>query len=277
MIEHMQPNAEAIQQERIAAALQEAEEHIRNNITPALDGRKCVDGRYEPGTGQIARAGGDMGYVEILLALNARKKMYVLPEQCFDMVYEYVTKDGGSFNMHTDTHADPDGKEEAPGEPQLYDEVSPAIGCGHCAKPTDAKLAADYGLNAEEVKVVIKHAKKRRAEGDKVEIVKLHGDHAEQGTLIVESDAFSINASAEAGQSQYFIYDKKRDVAYMKEMIVWLQAHKGLNITELEFMEMSEQQTNATLKLLAENKPVLQVVIDNNGTASEPKFLQFVA
>ena len=76
----------------IEEKLHTVERYIQASLTPAKDGRKCVDGRYLPNqsAGMISRPGGDCGYVMALLALNSKKKLGLTPEQCFNAVYKAV-------------------------------------------------------------------------------------------------------------------------------------------------------------------------------------------
>lgn len=252
-------------------AVQEAEKHIRNNIIQAKDGRKCVDGRYNLGTGEIARAGGDMGYVEVLLALNTSRSLGLTPEQCFDLVYDYSTKEGGKFFMHTDTHADPFKEDSSHGE-------KPLIGCGHCAKAANPQFSSLYQLQSDEIQRTVEYARGREAQGDAIEMVVLEGEHAEKGTIIVDSDSYSVNAQDKDGESMYFIYDKKRDEAYMSGLVSWLRTERQLHeVTFEDFQTSSGMQTNATLHILAPGTPILQVAIDEKGQAAKPAFVTFTS
>lgn len=258
-----------MEEQRISEALERAAKHIEGNIIPAVPGRKCVDGRYELNSGEIARAGGDMGYVEVLLALNSQKGLGLTPEDCFDMVYDYSVRGGGAFYMHTDRHADPlDSAGNPHGE-------RPLIGCGHAGKAADPEFASLYQVDPKEVEEVIRYARDRKAAGDLVEIAPLEGEHKEQGTIIVNSDHYSVNAQARVGESMYFIYDKARDDRYIEGLVGWLNRERELDITEEDFRTVSDLQTNATLHVLAQGTPIIQVGISEHGVAASPQFIQF--
>jgi hypothetical protein len=256
--------------DRINRAIRDAHGHIDGNVIPAAAGRKCVDGRYEPGTGQLARAGGDMGYVLVLLALNAQKQLGLTSLQCLDLVYAYATHDGGPFSLHTDTRTDPpnDDFDQARNDAE--------IGCRHCANAATPAFAPDFGLDSDEVKTVIAYVKARQRHGDAIELVRLAGDHAEQGVLLVESSHYTVNASARDGKSMYFIYDRKRDDDYMFALVYWLQSYRGLGVSLEEFRSMAWRQTHATLRIQAREKPIMRVSIDESGSAAAPVFLQFI-
>jgi hypothetical protein len=261
---------DSTQPERIHLALRDAHGHIDGNVIPAVAGRKCVDGRYAPGTGQLARAGGDMGYVLVLLALNAQKQLGLTPMQCLDLVYGYATNDGGQFSLHTDTRTDPPSKDFS------HPRNDAEIGCGHCANAADPAFAPDFGLDTDEVKTIITYAKARQRNGDSVELVRLAGDHAEQGVLLVESSHYTVNASASDRKSMYFIYDRKRDDDYMFALVFWLQSHQGLGVSLEEFRGIAWRQTHATLQIQARDKPIVHVAIGESGSAVAPVFLQFI-
>jgi hypothetical protein len=170
--------------------------------------------------------------------------------------------------MHTDRHADPVEEHTSHGD-------KPFIGCGHCAKAANPEFASLYGLHPDDVKKTVEYARERQVKGDAVVIVPLEGEHAEKGTIIVDSDEYSVNAKDKDGKSMYFIYDKKRDDAYSDQLVFWLQSQKGLGVSGEEFKAMSDQQTNATLHVLAQGTPILQVAIGNDGVPAQPQFVQF--
>jgi hypothetical protein len=269
-VDSPEATGESSPSERIHLALRDAHRHIDGNVIPAAVGRKCVDGRYAPGTGQLARAGGDMGYVLVLLALNAQKPLGLTPVQCLDLVYGFATKHGGLFSWHTDTLSDP------PNGVFQHARNDAEIGCRHCANAADPAFAPDFGLDADQVKTVITYAKARQRHGDSIELVRLAGDHAEQGVLLVESSHYTVNASASEGKSMYFIYDRKRDDDYMFALVYWLQSYRGLGVSLEEFRSMAWRQTHATLRIQAREKPIVHVAIDESGVAAAPVVLQFI-
>src|SRR5918999_5790834 len=86
------------------AELAAAARHARQNVVPVAAGRRCIDGRYEPGqgSGMIARPGADFGYVMALLAVNHAKGLGLTPTQVVDAVYDAVVREGDRFRLHTD-------------------------------------------------------------------------------------------------------------------------------------------------------------------------------
>lgn len=240
-------------------------EYVVANTVAAKDGRKCVDGRYSTDTGEIARPGGDMGYVEVLLALNQEKGLGMTPRECFDLVYNYVTKNGGKFYMHTDHHADPEDDQET------HIDQRPLIGCGHAAKAADPQLAEKYGVNPEEVAEVVRYAKSKYTEekenqestGEQnltMEMVNLKGKHSERGTLVIIGKKNTVNSQDKNGEKMFFVYDQERDIENMRELVEGLH---NPEITIEDFVRVSNQQTDATLELLAKGKPVFTVNADN--------------
>jgi hypothetical protein len=254
----------------IATAVHQAHAHIVSNLTAAVAGRKCIDGRYPPDTGQLARPGADFGYVEVLLALNTRKRLGLTPRQCFDLVYAYATRDGGGFFLHTDIHADP------PEDDGTRDVVHATIGCAHCANAADPGLAPAYDLDPEEMTTLIRYAKDRHRRGDRVDLVCLSGAHTEQGVILVDSDHSSVNATDRAGTSRYFIYDQQRDDAYLFQWVYWLQSRHGLGLPLEAVRQMAARQTAATLHLQAAGKPMLRVTLDAAGQPAPPRFVEFI-
>src|SRR5207248_5575049 len=93
-----------------ASSLEAATTFARENVIPAFEGIKCIDGRYELAqeSGKIARPGAHFGLVLALLAVNSILDYGLTPADCFDQIYHIVTRDGDVFSMHTDEQADPD-------------------------------------------------------------------------------------------------------------------------------------------------------------------------
>lgn len=218
--------------------------HIKKNTVKAMPGRKCVDGRYEPGQeeGRIARPGADFGYVMILLALNKEKQLGLSPEECVDRMYDIVTKDGGTFFMHTDTHAH-----------------SPSIGCGHIAKACQEELASEYGLSAMDVKHALHYTQMRFKKGDSIHITTLTKDHEECAVLDVWGNQKTVRPYDPETGIMVFVYDRKRDTAFMRDVVVpQLHLPKG---TFADFNRVSNKHLAVTLRLLAFGKPILKITV----------------
>lgn len=230
--------------------LQQTTDYIHLNIIRAREGRKCVDGRYLPNqaTGMIARPGGDAGYVMALMAVNKKKKLGLTPEQCFNAVYKIVSRSKG-FCMHTDHHVDPDEHTH-----------NGLIGCGHMAKAANKSLAKDYDIDSEDMKRVVEYSRNIAEISKTVHMINLDGEHQEQGVLVIESTQYTINADNPKLGRMYFIYDKKRDEAFMQSLVEEMQL-EGISTDELyrEMKKESDIQLRATLHNLAKGLPVYTV------------------
>src|SRR6266568_417449 len=232
--------------------------YVRKNTVLAQDGRKCVDGRYPPDTarGMLARAGGDCGYVMALMAINRKKKLQLTPEQCFNAVYKVISqKMHGAFCIHTDHHADP----EQEGEPNSLHQT--LIGCGHLSKAAARwSLRQPYDVQGKDVKKIIAYAKNLADISDHVEMINLDGEHAERGVLIVDDTTHTVNAMDTKEHTMYFIYDKKRDEAFMKKLTA------AMAIPGVTFEDMKKEadiQLQATLHNLAKGLPIYTVSYKN--------------
>lgn len=228
--------------------------YVRNNTVLAKEGRKCVDGRYPPDTarGMLARAGGDCGYVMALMAISRKKKLQLTPEQCFNAVYKVISqKMHGAFCIHTDHHADP---EDTGANQHMHQTL---IGCGHLSKAASQwSIRRPYDLQGSDVKKIIAYAKNLADISENVEMVNLDGEHAERGVLIIEDTGHTVNAMDPKEHTMYFIYDKKRDEAFMKRLV------KDMAIPGVTFEDMKMEadiQLQATLHNLAKGLPIYTV------------------
>lgn len=220
--------------------------YVKASIVPAKEGRKCVDGRYLPeqATGMIARPGGDGGYVMALMAVNKKKNLGLTPEQCFNAVYNAVKDDSG-FCMHTDHHTDPDATTHIG-----------LIGCGHMAKAANRKFCDDYDVKCEDVEKVIAYARNVKEISKGVHMLKLEGEHKEQGVLIVQSTTHTVLADNPKLSQMYFIYDETRDNEFLKKLV------KEMHLEGVTYEDMkteSDLQLQTTLQLLALHLPIYTV------------------
>jgi hypothetical protein len=244
-----------------ASSLEAATMFAHENVIPAFEGVKCIDGRYELAqeSGKIARPGAHFGLVLALLAVNRTLGYGLAPTDCFDQIYHIVTRDGDVFSLHTDQQADPDylpaWGDEGPGHNR------PIIGCRHIAAAADRQFSSLYGVDYSAVVHALAYARQRSAAGDRIDVVKLRGDHAEQGVLIVTGTRRTVNPTN--GRSMYFVYDKTRDDAYVGKLVPQL----GMKaVTIAMFKEALDRQTQATLRLVAAGKPMFTV----NANGFEP-------
>ncbi len=238
--------------------LQHTINYVRKNTVTAMEGRKCVDGRYPPDTarGMLARAGGDCGYVMALMAINRKKKLQLTPEQCFNAVYKVISqKLHGAFCIHTDHHADPDHEGS---NHQMHQTL---IGCGHLSQAASPHLLRQpYDVQSHDVKKIIAYAKNLADISDTVEMINLNGEHAERGVLIIDDTTHTVNAMDPKEHKMYFIYDKKRDEAFMKKLI------KAMAIPGVTFEDMKKEsdiQLHATLHTIAKGLPMYTVSYKN--------------
>jgi hypothetical protein len=238
--------------------IQQTVEYVKKNTVAAREGRKCVDGRYPPDTarGMLARAGGDCGYVMALMAINRKKKLQLAPEQCFNAVYNVVSrKMHGAFCIHTDHHADPDHDIT---NDQMHQTL---IGCGHLSQAASWKFRRPYDIQSGDVKKIIAYARNLADISDRVEVVNLEGEHAERGVLLVDDLKHTVNAWDPKLHAMYFIYDKKRDEAFMKKLVM------AMNLPGVTFEDMKKEadiQLQATLHNLAKGLPIYTVTYKKN-------------
>lgn len=249
-----QEEAQMLNQE-IQEVLGKATAYVEGHVIDASLGRMCVDGRYKDGAGMIARPGGDLGYVMVLLAFNRKNNWGFSAQQVVGFVYEYVTRDGGEFFMHTDEHAEHKTKE---------DPLS--IGCGHVALALVEGFAPDYLLDSEDLREALVTLREKQEEWKDIKKVVLEGEHKEKGVLIVESREKTV--SPRDGEEMYFVYDETRDQDFMQGLVDFLSKEKGLDVTFDEFKQVSDIQVEATLQKLAPTKPILRVRFED----SSPQF-----
>jgi hypothetical protein len=154
----------------LAAAMR----HARETVVPIAAGRRCIDGRYEPGqgSGMIARPGADFGYVMALLAVNHAMGWGLTPVRLVDAVCDAVARDGDRFWMHTDQDAPwPSGT--GPAGPTAGGAGPTAIGCRHVSASLDPVLAPgffppSYAEPDADVRAALARVWDRAAAGDRV-------------------------------------------------------------------------------------------------------------
>jgi len=232
-------------------------QYVQKNTVAAKEGRKCVDGRYPPNTarGMLARAGGDCGYVMALMAISAKKKLQMTPEQCFNAVYKVVSqKLHGAFCIHTDHHADPDYE----GTHNMHQTL---IGCGHLSQAASWRFNQPYDVQSGDVKKIIAYARNLADIDDNVEMINLDGEHAERGVLIIDDMEHTVNAFDPKLHTMYFIYDRKRDEAFMKKLV------KAMDLPGVTFEDIKKEsdiQLQATLHNIAKGLPIYTVSYKGN-------------
>lgn len=216
--------------------------YVERNRRQARQGRRCVDGRYQPRSeesGRLARAGGDLGYALALAALNQIHSFGLSTRECFERVYDVVTREGGTFDMHT-----------AAGAP-------PPIGCKHCAAAADPVLAIRYSVQPSSVLELIAVGFERAAAGDRVRIVTLSGESRERRVLIITGRDQTVDPHDE-GEAAY-VYDRTRDLAFAERLVRALRIER---LSAAHFIAMLDQQTEASLSLVAAGLPRYAVNAD---------------
>jgi hypothetical protein len=230
------------------ATIDDVYAHLGTETVASKDGRRCVDGRYESDSehsGRLARPGGDFGYVMALLAVNRSKNLNLTPEQCVDAVYAAVTENDGQFFMHTDEHAE-------------HASETTAIGCGHIAKAMNAANSSNYNVTPEEVAQALAYTRQKIGQGEKFTMVTLKGEHQERGVLVVTGTEKTVNPHK---QDMFFVYDSNRDQQFIQQLVDRASI-PGLTLEDM--VEASKLQTQATLHLLAADKPIFEVNVDND-------------
>jgi hypothetical protein len=238
--------------------------HARETVFPATPGRRCIDDRYEPGqgSGMIARAGADFGYVMALLALNHAKSWGLTPAQVVDAVIDAITKGGEPFRLHTD-HRAPWPPFADAGRPPNVGTGQPTIGCWHIAAALDPAHAGpyfppSYEAPAADVRAALARIADRAAAGAPVEVVTLRGDHGHGGLLVIAGTRRTVHPTS--GRASYFVYDQTRDETFIAESLA-----PRLDIPKLspeELVAAARVQLAATLRAAAPDRPAFLVDVD---------------
>lgn len=244
------------------ADIKEVTKYVKENRVKARKGFVCVDGRYKPNddtSGMLARPGGNFRGIMVLLALKDQLNMTV--GRIVDRAVDAVEEMGITFNMHTDEHEDPDDLA--------------SIGCGHIAKAANPQTAPTYKVDPMDIKKALIYLK-IKLEGKKYyKMVKLAGQHAEKGVLVISGKKYTVNHSDERSSpsdkngSMYFVFDKARDDKYLKKLYDHLNVSNKLSYKK--FQEYSDLQLKATLNNLAKGLPIYRINVD--GEEPEVEFL----
>lgn len=226
-------------------------------ITDANKFARCVDGRYENITDcpMIAKPGGDAGDVMALYgALNILGKNLPM-ETPLNLVIENVNGTE-HFNFHTDDKANP---------------TDVGLGCGHVKQ---AKLDPDaYGLTAEQINFLVEQLPSLLEKGAHQEV--LHGDHAEQAVIVVDSETHGVMPLLRDGEnvSEAFIYQKTLHSQQLDQLSKSLQeaiAAQGEVVEESEIRKALNdsfgKQLSETLKRLANGLPIFTAAINESGS-----------
>lgn len=221
-------------------ALNEVEGFVKENIVPAVDGRVCVDGRYDPEGSQkgfLARAGADFGLVMGLLGLSKKGKINLTPEEAVDSVYSFVTAGEGKFYLHTDRNSI-DGQT--------------LTGCGHIRLASNSDYSDRFGVSTTDMLEALSYIRDKKQHPNTEEVI-LQGNHEEKGNLITRGEKTLNHKST---TSQYFVYDKDRDIKFVEKFV---ESANILGLTHEDLQEVLDMQTKATLDLLAPENPTYEV------------------
>lgn len=242
--------------------LDEAQTFVEMN-SKLLDGTnkysRCIDGRYE-NTGalaMIAKPGGDVGDVMALFGALNFLKISLPNEAVLAIVVEAV---GGAqhFNFDTDDQTEP---------------TDFAAGCDHFAQARFNPEA--YGLTAEQISFISMQLPLLVQQGAKQEV--LHGGHAEQAVIVVDSETHSVSPLLHLGENvrATFVYQKTLHTEQLDGLARKLQealASAGQVIEQdalrTAIYDTSAKQFATTLQLLAKNLPVFTALIDEQGEVS---------
>lgn len=246
--------------------LDEAQVFVEMNSRPLDDinrRSRCVDGRYEDQKNcpMISKPGADAG--DIMAAFGALNILnQTLPNEV--VLQTIVNAIGGEskFSFHTDDHAEP---------------TQPGMGCGHL-KQAKADPAA-YGVTQEQMDFLFNELPKLLAKGAHQEV--LHGDHAEQAVVVVDSETYGVVPLVRVGSNlrEAFVYHKTLHTQQMDALSKGLQealATQGQVVEDFQIRKALDdafgKQLTETLKRLAEGLPVYTAMIDAEGVVSIGEF-----
>ncbi len=222
---------------------------------------RCVDGRYEglENFPVIAKPGGDVGDVMTALAAINLLDSDASTEEVLKIVVDAV---GGTdkFNFHTDNHAE-------------QDQLGAGQGCGHIKL---AKQNAEaYGLKQDQIDLVVSKLPELKHQGAHQEV--LHGDHAEQAVVVVDSENYGLKPlvhGADGTVVEAFIYQKTLHNKQLDKLALEMAAQlfgdgsKTIEQVRESLTKGFNIQLTETLSRLANGLPVYEVHIDNQGVVT---------
>mgnify|MGYP007089347195 CR=1 FL=1 len=246
--------------------LEEAQVFVEMTSQPLTEFNRqarCVDGRYEniQNFPMIAKPGGDVGDVmAAFAALNLLQKS--LPNEI--VLNAVVSIAGGpqKFSFHTDDHAEPN---------------QPGLGCGHLKQAVTDPEA--FGLTNGQTDFLVAQLPNLLEQGAHQEV--LHGNHAEQATIVVDSETHGIMPLIRVGDNvrSAFVYQKTLHTQQLDALGKILQeelAKQGEVIEDHEIRKALDdafgKQLTEILKRLASNLPVYTAMIDSEGSISIASF-----
>ena len=242
--------------------LDEAQTFVEMNnklVSETNVGSRCIDGRYEniSDIPLIAKPGGDVGDIMALFCALNFLKISLPNETILNIVVGFV---GGAphFNFDTDDRTEP---------------ADVGYGCDHFK---EAKLHPEsYGITNEQIDFIGMQLPGLLEKGAHQEV--LHGNHAEQAVIVVDSETHGISPLLRLGESlrEAFVYQKTLHTKQLDTLANMLQEELAAsgqvveqNTLRAAVYDASAKQLTQTLKILASDLPVYTALIDSHGEVS---------
>lgn len=202
-----------------------------------VDPRASADGHPVHENGYMRIPGGTKGIIMTLMG--------ALPElsvrEAVDYVFSWEKARGRVPTFHTADFVHGTG-----------------TGCGHEDNASKEEHEELYGLKAQKVREMTGYIKKiLDTKTVTADVCMLTGDHAEVGVLEVLSDDATVEATDDRGNA-FFRFDKTRHDREIEHLSTFL-AEKGVEVNKDTLLSAAEKQRNATLMLLAKDKPLYRI------------------
>lgn len=224
---------------------------------------RCISGRYESFENfpMIAKPGADAG--DIMAAFGALNilQQSLPPETVLKAVLDVV---GGasSFRFHTDDHTEP---------------TDLGAGCSHLILAKNSPET--FGVTKEQMEFIFAQLPKLVEQGAQQEV--LHGDHAEQAVIVIDSEHYGVSPLVRLGPRvrSAFIYQKTLHTQQLDKLAKLLQealATQGHPVEDFAIRKALDdafgKQLAETLKRLAEGLPVFTANVDAEGVVTIGSF-----
>jgi hypothetical protein len=124
--------------------------------------------------------------------------------------------------------------------------------------------ADDYGVRAEKAQALVKYALLISGDPSSMNNAVLEGDHAEQAVIVVSGSKRTIDTFDPQTGFQAFVYNAPVYEAYVREQLVpALNKADSKQIDPDQWMVTHNQHLAKTLSLLAMDKPIYNIDVDN--------------